>query len=104
MINDQREVWNKPNGHPVPSQVNDQFLIQNLANLLSILSSRKNVNNEDVPTSAEQGEEGAFLDAVMDSAVMQEAYNFLSQTSEWDKESYNGYNIIHTVSVIRDSL
>ena len=56
------------------------------------------MNNEDVPTSAEQGEEGAFLDAVMDSAVMQEAYNFLSQTSEWDKESYNGYNIILCVA------
>jgi len=40
-----------------------------------------NVNNEDVPTSAEQGEEGAFLDAVMESAIMQEAYNFLSQTN-----------------------
>ena len=40
------------------------------------------MNNEDVPTSAEQGEEGAFLDAVMESAIMQEAYNFLSQTSK----------------------
>ena len=46
------------------------------------LSSSQNVNNEDVPTSAEQGEEGAFLDAVMESAIMQEAYNFLSQTSK----------------------
>ena len=42
----------------------------------------QNVNNEDIPTSAEQGEEGAFLDAVMESAIMQEAYNFLSQTSK----------------------
>ena len=45
----------------------------------------QNVNNEDIPTSAEQGEEGAFLDAVMDSAIMQEAYNFLSQTSKSSK-------------------
>ena len=40
------------------------------------------MNNDDVPTSAEENEESAFLDAVMESAIMQEAYNFLSQTSE----------------------
>ena len=45
----------------------------------------KNVNNEDVPTSAEQSEESAFLDAVMDSAIMREAYDFLSQTSKCDR-------------------
>ena len=45
----------------------------------------KNVNNEDVPTSAEQSEESTFLDAVMDSAIMREAYDFLSQTSKCDR-------------------
>ena len=42
----------------------------------------ENVNNDEDNTSAEKGEENAFLDAVMDSAIMQEAYAFLSQTSK----------------------
>ena len=40
------------------------------------------VNEDDYPTEAEAAEEQDFLDAVMATQIMREAYDFLQATSE----------------------